>query len=242
MFSISYADVQLHFHLQLHVVYFRTICFLFVTEDTDGSLAGNTALPPSSFDSTESQSTSTVIFERSLTDDPYQSSPDDNYSRNTVTETTAFPDTLEGRTVPRDRFPSSSLPSVPAEPQPTLLVTAKTASSVTLAWDDFKPQHHAGDTPSYVAEYRPFGGHTEPHQWRRKQLPPGGSDGALPLMLIDGLQPGEEYEVRVSIYQDGARELRGASTETIRFFTDGKQCRYSGVDRFYYDFTCVKII
>ncbi|XP_071522981.1 uncharacterized protein sas isoform X8 [Panulirus ornatus] len=102
---------------------------------------------------------------------------------------------------------------------PKLLVTEKTHSSVTLAWDDFRARTYEG---GYVAEYREkhsdAAAEAMPEQlWMRKEVP---TEELPPRLTVEGLKPNTVYEVRVSIYDDVEEGRLGEATETISVRTE----------------------
>ncbi|XP_043235759.1 uncharacterized protein LOC122388618 isoform X5 [Amphibalanus amphitrite] len=136
--------------------------------------------------------------------------PSTTTSSSTTESTTT---SAEPSTTTTEDTPSSSPSTEPSLPKPSLIVTARSHSAVTLAWDDFQPPQYA---QGYVLQYRRTGGD---YPWQRRELPPQRGQ-TVPLAKVDGLMPGTEYEARVSLHADNDPDALGDSTETTRFTTD----------------------
>ncbi|XP_076313883.1 uncharacterized protein LOC143226591 isoform X3 [Tachypleus tridentatus] len=100
----------------------------------------------------------------------------------------------------------------PVPNAPKLLVTQRSPSSLTIAWDDFKlPNYLSG----YVVEYRKMketGDASE--NWNQIQA------GNIPLMKITQLNPHTAYQVRVSVWDDVETKRLGTSSEVVTIFTE----------------------
>lgn len=97
----------------------------------------------------------------------------------------------------------------PVDNVPKILVTHRTPSSFTLAWDDFKlPNYQAG----YIVEYRiKEGVDGKPGEWIQIQ----GTN--FPLLSISRLRPQTAYQARVSVWED---EKIGTYSEVVTVFTE----------------------
>ncbi|XP_063596478.1 uncharacterized protein LOC134773237 isoform X2 [Penaeus indicus] len=114
---------------------------------------------------------------------------------------------------------STSLTSQKAAGMPKLLVTSKTHSSVTLAWDDFRAR---AVEEGYVAEYREVEGVTasEEQPWMKKIVPVGATPPSLTSVTIEDLKPNTMYQVRVSIYDEVENGRLADTTETLTVRTE----------------------
>ncbi|XP_069993704.1 uncharacterized protein sas isoform X4 [Penaeus vannamei] len=102
---------------------------------------------------------------------------------------------------------------------PKLLVTSKTHSSVTLAWDDFRAR---AVEEGYVAEYREVEGGeaSEKEPWMKKIVPVGATPPSLTSVTIEDLKPNTLYQVRVSIYDEVENGRLADTTETLTVRTE----------------------
>ncbi|XP_047482174.1 uncharacterized protein LOC125034466 [Penaeus chinensis] len=102
---------------------------------------------------------------------------------------------------------------------PKLLVTSKTHSSVTLAWDDFRAR---AVEEGYVAEYREVEGvvASEEQPWMKKIVPVGATPPSLTSVTIEDLKPNTLYQVRVSIYDEVENGRLADTTETLTVRTE----------------------
>ncbi|XP_042885309.1 uncharacterized protein LOC122261629 [Penaeus japonicus] len=101
---------------------------------------------------------------------------------------------------------------------PKLLVTSKTHSSVTLAWDDFRAR---AVEEGYVAEYREAeGAASEEQPWVKKIVPVGDTPPSLTSVTIEELKPNTLYQVRVSIYDEVENGRLADTTETLTVRTE----------------------
>lgn len=99
----------------------------------------------------------------------------------------------------------------PVPSTPIVLVTRRTPSSLTIAWDDFKlPNYDSG----YVVEYRALREDGKEMDW----IPVQG--GNIPWMAVNRLKPHTPYQVRVSVWDDIESRKLGTSSEVVTIYTE----------------------
>ncbi|RWS13599.1 epidermal cell surface receptor-like protein [Dinothrombium tinctorium] len=95
---------------------------------------------------------------------------------------------------------------------PKVLVTQRSPTSLTIAWDDFKlPNYQSG----YIVEYRPVVNYSS-DEWIRIQA------NNTPFMTINELKPHSAYQIRVQVWDDveAKKMLSGSGSEMITAFTE----------------------
>lgn len=103
---------------------------------------------------------------------------------------------------------------------PKVLVTQRTATSLAIAWDDFKqPNYEAG----YVVEYRLVSSNNSSDRWLQIQA------NNTPFLSLRDLRPQSAYQVRISVWEDGdgidssrniKKQLSPTHSEVITAYTE----------------------
>lgn len=97
------------------------------------------------------------------------------------------------------------------ENAPKVLVTHKSLTSVSIAFDDFKlPNYESG----YVVQYRQQNGSNHTSDWRPMQA------NNTPFVTIKDLRPHTTYQIQVLVWEDIESKRLGLGSEIITATTE----------------------